>query len=75
MARQSPLELAELTAQQIPPSVEYGTLPLIPMFRRCVRLILMRVTWEGFSGLNPESSDKCRSPPETVGAVYCDMEK
>ena len=53
----------------IPPLVVCGILPLIPKVRRCVKLVLIRVSREGFSGLNPESLDKCCNPPETLGAV------
>ena len=57
----------------IPPLVVCGILPLIPKVRRCVKLVLIRVSREEFSGLNPEGLDNCCNPPETLGAVVAIM--
>ena len=50
IAWQSPLKLAELIAQPIPPLVVCGILPFIPKVRRCVELVSIRVSREECSG-------------------------
>ena len=52
----------------IPPLVVCGILPLIPKVRRCVKLVLIRLSREEFSGLNPDGLDNCCNPQETLGA-------